>query len=108
MTRVRRPVFWGVVASGAFILFFGATLVSSLVKQSWDAQIAAAIVSAPTSALVLSLVRPLLENLGEYGSLNREVAVWVTLLVSGSIQYFLIGFLLATFFGGSPTKEDGR
>jgi hypothetical protein len=99
---------WGLLASGLFILFFGATLGSSLIKHSWDAQIAAAIVSAPTSALLLNLARPLLEALGEYGSLKREVAVWATIFISGSIQYFLIGFLLARIVAGSPANENNH
>lgn len=86
-------------------MFFCATLYSALAKQTWDAQVAAAIVSSPTSAFVLEALRPFLQTLGDYGSPARELAVWMTLLISGFTQYFLVGLLLAKFLASEPPRK---
>lgn len=82
----------GLILAGLYSIFFCATFLSWALKGSWDAQIAVAFVSAPASALILGSMHHLLLGLGEYGSANREIAVWLILFTAGFIQYFALGF----------------
>lgn len=86
------PILVGAILAGMYSFFFASTLYASLTKGTWDAQISAAIFAAPASALILGIAHPALELVGGYESASRQSVVWALILVSGCLQYFLIGF----------------
>ncbi len=107
--RSLRAIYCGLILAGLYVVYFGATLLAWTQKGSWDAQIAAAIVSFPTSALFLGLTRPLLPMLGEYGSAARDIAVWAIIFASGTIQYFVLGFaVVKLWFRKNNTPSDSN
>lgn len=95
----------GVVVSGLYTAFYIATCLSYYFYGNWDAQITAAFISAPTSALFFNICDPVLNTLGELGSPRRQAVEWVILLLSGWVQFFLIGATLALLMFG-PRKAN--
>lgn len=105
--RPFRPMIrWGFVGSTIYGVFFLSTLLSSFMKTSWDAQIAAAIFSAPTSAWTLDAMQSSLRMLGLPSSSHRQFLEWLMIYIAGTIQYFGVGFLLGILL--SPTDKRGR
>ena len=94
----------GLICAGLYAIYFCATLLSAVLKQNWDAEIAAAFISAPTSAWILGAIDPLLEMIGIPGSTSRQIAEWVTIYIAGTIQYFSLGFLITMFLDDENTK----
>ncbi len=101
ISRLSRATLCGLILAGMYIIFFCATFLSWVLKGTWDAQIAAAFVSAPVSVLALDAARPLLQALGGYESAARATAVWLILFLAGCIQYFTVGFMLGKFWSRS-------
>ena len=92
--NVRPMILWGLTCAGLYAIFFFAALLSAVLKQSWDAEIAAAFISAPTSAWILGAIGPLLEMIGAPGSASRQITEWTTIFIAGTVQYFSLGFLI--------------
>lgn len=88
----------GFGCAASFTLLFSAMLLSAILKGSIDAQIAAAVISAPTSGFALRFVAPLLPIFGGYESVWRQAVIWIILFVCGFAQYFVIGYLISKFF----------
>jgi Kef-type K+ transport system membrane component KefB len=101
--ELRKPLFFGVGCVLVFVVFFCATCISYFLGKANDAEIAAAFVSAPTSAALLKLSSPILETIGGH---NREVAEWCILFCAGVLQWFIAG-LLFSFFLLVPNKAGG-
>ncbi len=93
--QLRKPLLIGVTCAVTFVAFFCAALLSHILGKSWDAQVAVAFLSAPTSAVLLNLAADLLQVFGGQGGVGEQVAQWSVLLCAGMFQWFLVGFLAA-------------
>ena len=94
-TGTKKALVFGCIGALAFTLFFAATCISYYTKGTWDAQIATAFVSAPTSLVLIKTLHPVLEYLGELGSPRRQIGEWAVLWVAGGLQYFFAGVVVA-------------
>ena len=94
INNFRRMILWGLTCAGLYTIFFCAALSSAVFRGTWDAQIAVAFISAPTSAWILGAIHPLLGMIGTPGSSHRQIAEWITIYIAGTFQYFALGFLI--------------
>jgi hypothetical protein len=101
----RKMTKFGLLAAGLYTLFFFAAFSSVVLNKNSDGQIAVAFISAPTSAWILGAIRPLLGMIGDIGSASRNIADWVVLYLAGTIQYFLLGFLITLFLISDDSKS---
>lgn len=67
---------------------------SNIMGGAKDAQIILAFISVPISVFADFLVRPFLDAYWSYGDPVRNFIEWVSLFLSGTIEYGVIGLLL--------------
>jgi hypothetical protein len=103
----RRMVLWGLVSAVLYSLFFIVLLGNSILRPDSDAQIAAAIISSPTSAWIHMAIRPLLDMFGAPGARYEVVAEWTVFYIGGTLQVFSIAALLGMLFRTEGTSNRG-
>ena len=103
---IGRIVLFGFIGTLLFLCYFGHGIYLDVVDAKTQAQTAVAFVSYPTSALLYSVLSPLFDWLGPYGSQARRIGEWSCLGLAGSVQYFFIGTVLAQVTQGGRSAND--
>ena len=109
--KIRSGIRWASIFTAIFILLFAVCLTNAIRRGDDEPKLILVFFGYPASWFVISIFHSFLEWLGPFGSLSRRIAEWVFLILAGTIQYSLIGFMIGYYMGNqekSVTAENGN
>lgn len=90
---------------GIFLIFYISCMMAHI-KGQWDATIAIAIISAPTSILIFYPMEFAYDLLGKSHPIIYEIISALLLLLGGIVQYYILGIIVADLMSPKDDNED--
>jgi hypothetical protein len=89
-----RPARLGLAFQLPYLVYLLYCIARAVVTDDAGTQVAVAFWSFPTSMFAFTAAQAVLDWLGPYGDVSRRVGEWILLALAGSLQYFVLGYLI--------------